>query len=49
MEKVFLGISGKGNPLLGISATWELWSVIDITVVLFGFELLGIQFKRAVE
>jgi len=49
MDKAFLGISWRGSPLLGVTACWQYWYMINFMIVLFGLELFGFQFKKSHE
>jgi hypothetical protein len=46
MDKVFVGISWKGNPAFGLNAMWNDGVLAEVRVMLFGLDLFGIQFKR---
>lgn len=46
MDKVFVGISWKGEPAFGFNAVWKDGTMVEARVVLFGLDLFGFQFKR---
>ena len=49
MEKIFLGISFKGNPWLGINLCWNDGEFARVELSFLGFDLFGISFKRSKE
>ncbi|MCJ7828542.1 MAG: hypothetical protein MUP81_02245 [Dehalococcoidia bacterium] len=48
-DKIFLGISYRGNPLLGVTVIKVNGSTASLTVVIGGIELFGIQVKKTQE
>ncbi len=49
MNKLFLGISWRGNPTLGITLCYQDGVMVELRVILLGLDCLGIQFKRSKE
>ncbi len=49
MDKLFLGISWRGNPTLGVTLCYQGNSMVELRVVFFGLDLFGLQFKRTRE
>jgi hypothetical protein len=47
VDKIFVGISWKGSPAFGFTATWIDLNQMQVTLNLFGLDLFGFQFKKS--
>ena len=49
MDKVFVGVSWKGNPAFGLTFKWKDREQLEVRVVLFGLDLFGLQIIKSKE
>jgi hypothetical protein len=49
MDKIFLGVSWKGNPAFGLTVKWDDKKHLEVRIILFGLDLFGLQITRSKE